>query len=123
MLNSRIRTTRLALLAATLAIGAFAYPGTADAQYYQRWGHPGWHQRWPGTCWNCGFLPGVAVGVGIGSLATAPYAYRPYYYATPTYYSAPTYYAAPYPYYYGNYYGWDNLYPELEPGYVPPGSG
>jgi hypothetical protein len=112
MLINGTRTARLVLLGSAVVLGALTYSGTADAQYYRRWGHPGWYQRWPGTCWNCGFVPGVAFGVGIGALATAPYAYAPYYYPPPAYY------AAPYPYYY-EYYG----YPDQAPGYVSPGSG
>jgi len=124
------RTSRTLLLGSVLALGTLA-TGAANAQDYRRWdnhggGYQRWnhngggYQRWSGGCWNCGFWPGVAVGVGVGTVATLPYTYTPYTYAPYAYsYPAPAYYGAPYPYY-GGYY---NMYQDRIPGYVPPGNG
>ena len=57
-------------------------------------GGDNWHRG--GGCWNCGFVPGLALGLGAGALAAAPYYYAPppVYYAPPPDYPAPGYYYA-----------------------------
>lgn len=99
------RIGRLALLSAAAVTLLAATPSPSMAQYQRHYGG-----NWNGGHWGGGghwhggggaFWPGVALGVGIGALATAPYYYPPAYYAPPPVYYAPPpvyYYPAPVPY-------------------------
>jgi hypothetical protein len=73
--------------------------------------HGGGHWHGGGCCWGWG---GFAVGLGVGTLLTAPYWAYPRVYAAPAY---PVY--APYPAY-PAYPGYPAAYPEYAPGTVYP---
>jgi len=117
MISSKLRSlVGILALAGTLAVpllAATASPASADWQrrggYYNGGGggghyhgggyYRGGYYRSGGGCWNCGFIPGLAVGLGVAALAAAPYYYAPppvYYAPPPAYYPAPGYYYAPY---------------------------
>jgi hypothetical protein len=93
------------------------------------WGGPRWHNwsghgrgHWHGSGWCCG---GFAIGVGVGTLLTAPFWAYPRVYAAPAYpvYAPPAYPVyAPYPAYpvYPGYPGYPAAYPAYEPGAVNP---
>lgn len=97
-----VGTVAVATALAVPMLASSAGPAAADwgrrGQYYGG-GH--WH-RGGGGCWNCGFVPGLAVGLGIAGVAaltTAPY-YAP---PPPVYYAPPPVYYAPPPGYYYYY--------------------
>ena len=99
-------TSRISALVAASAVAvALVLSNPAEAQWNGRHsGHGGWHggggHYHRGGGWNGGVLPGVALGLGIGALALAPYAYAPYYAPPPVYYAPPPVYYAPPPVYY-----------------------